>query len=223
MTKILAVQNAPGEHLGFFAQVLDTEGIRYEYARSYKGGSIPNPNNFTSLIILGGPMGVYEAQRYPFLTEEIEVIRTAIRDKIPVLGICLGAQLMASALGGKVYRGSKKEVGWGPITLTGEGKKDVVLGNFEAEFPAFHWHGDTFTLPPGSVHLASSEMYWNQAFKLGSSYALQFHLEVTKEMVGEWVLDLDENKAEEITAKTDEHVLDLNKKAEIFLRKWLRL
>jgi GMP synthase (glutamine-hydrolysing) len=220
--KILAIQNAPGEHLGFFADILEEQGISFEYSKPYKD-DIPPINSYTKLIILGGPMGVYEAERYPFLKREVEYIRAAIKRRMPVLGVCLGAQLMAHALGGRVYPGDEEEKGWYPIKLSEDGKKDEILRNFDSEFQVFHWHGDTFTLPFEAVHLASSQLYKNQAFRFGNSYALQFHLEVTEAMVGEWVLDLGEKEAEEILKPTKKCIAELNDRAENFLKSWLSL
>ncbi len=218
--KILAIQNAPGEHLGYFEHILEEQGIPYQYTTP---AGFPSIKGFSQLIVLGGPMGVYEEDKYPFITEETRYIRRAISLGVPVLGICLGAQLMARALGGRVFPGGAKELGWLPVRLTEEGKKDDVTGGLPSEFVAFHWHGDTFTLPNKVRHLAASDMYENQAFRYGSSYALQFHLEITEEMVRDWVKDLDEGRGDEIVRNTEGNIDALNDMAEKFLSSWLGL
>ncbi len=218
--KILAIQNAPGEHLGYFEHVLEDLGLIYEYAYPPR---FPALRGFSRLIVLGGPMGVYEAGRYPFIQDETLYIRRAFSLGIPVLGICLGAQLMASSLGAEVFPGGKKELGWHSLRLTEEGEKDAVLGVLPREFNAFHWHGDTFTLPENTLHLASSRMYENQCFRYDTSYALQFHLEVTEEMIREWVCVLDAEDGEGILDHVEENTDALNDLAEKFLRAWLML
>jgi GMP synthase-like glutamine amidotransferase len=218
--KILAIQNAPGEHLGYFEHVLEDRGVKYEYAYPPR---FPALRGFSGLIVLGGPMGVYEADRYPFIQDESRYIGRAFSLGMPVLGICLGAQLMASVLGARVFPGGERELGWRPVTLTEEGVRDDAMGRLPREFAAFHWHGDTFTLPENARHLASSEMYENQAFRVGAGYGLQFHLEVTEEMIKEWVMELEEEQGREIVNHVEDNIDALNDMAEKFLVAWLRL
>ncbi|MCE2453800.1 MAG: type 1 glutamine amidotransferase [Nitrospinae bacterium] len=120
-----------------------------------------------AVVVLGGPMGVYEAEKYPWLADELRFLGGAIRAGVPVYGLCLGAQLMAAALDARVYPGEgKKEIGWFPVDLTPEAQGDPLLGDEEASFPVFQWHGDTFDIPEGAVHLASSARYPNQGARL---------------------------------------------------------
>ena len=144
------------------------------------------------MIVLGGPIGVYDAPEYPFLTQEIELIKQRIATKKPLLGICLGAQLIASALGAKNYRGNGgKELGWHPITVTEAGKNHPVKHLDKAHTNMFHWHGDTFDLPEGATLLASSENYTNQIYSYGRNVlGLQCHSEVTVELLQEWFVML---------------------------------
>jgi GMP synthase-like glutamine amidotransferase len=137
---------------------------------------------------MGGPMGVYEVDRHPFLRQEIKAIRRFIDAGKPVLGVCLGAQLTAAALGADVYPNKKKEIGWYPIDLTPEGKKDPLFADFNKRETVFQWHGDTFDLPPGAVPLAESPLCRNQAFRWGDKvYGLQFHIEVSIAMIRDWL------------------------------------
>jgi GMP synthase (glutamine-hydrolysing) len=133
---------------------------------------------------MGGPMGVYEHDRYAFIREEIRLIEDTLQKNKPILGICLGSQLLASALGATVRRGKKMEIGWHAVMLTAFGNADRLLAGPGTSFVAFHWHGDIFSLPHGAAHLASSAATEYQAFRYGNSaYGLLFHLEVTKRII----------------------------------------
>lgn len=139
------------------------------------------------VIVLGGPIGVYEQDKYPFLMDEIRALQERLAQRRPTLGICLGAQLMAAALGASVHPGGQKELGWEPITLTAAGM-DSCLRVLESQ-PVLHWHGDTFDIPPGAERLASTRMYENQAFSLGSNVlALQFHPELDPDRFEQWLI-----------------------------------
>ncbi|HXI09708.1 MAG TPA: gamma-glutamyl-gamma-aminobutyrate hydrolase family protein, partial [Thermodesulfobacteriota bacterium] len=127
-------------------------------------------------------------KEYPFIKDEIRLIESAMKTNTPALGVCLGAQLMAAAAGARVYKGKTKEIGWYGATLTEEGMDDRLFMGLSDEFTVFQWHGDTFDLPRGSVLLASSELFPNQAVRIGSrAYAVQFHIEVTEKMISEWI------------------------------------
>jgi GMP synthase (glutamine-hydrolysing) len=138
------------------------------------------------LIVLGGPIGVYESEAYPFLLNEISLLERRLAQDQPTLGICLGSQLMARALGARVFSGPTKEIGWGPITLTAAGGNSC-LRHLSADASVLHWHGDTFDLPDGATRLAATAHYENQAFAWGAhGLALQFHLEVEPRWLEEW-------------------------------------
>ncbi|MEO2082732.1 MAG: GMP synthase [Desulfurobacteriaceae bacterium] len=180
--KLAAVRNVEFEDLGSFREAFERRGISVFDFRAYEG-EFPSPEEFDVLVVLGGPMGVYEEENYPFLKEEKELISSFISSGKKVLGICLGAQLIAEVLGGKVYRGEwGKEIGWSSIYP----QYDLEF-LYRDEIEAFHWHGDTFDLPKGAVRLASSVKYKNQAFRFGKVLALQFHLEVTREGIEKWI------------------------------------
>ena len=148
--------------------------------RLFDGERLPSITDFDLLVIMGGPMNVYEEDEYSFLKEEKSYIRNAIFESKLVLGICLGAQLIADVLGAKVYKNRYDEIGWFPVTLTEESGESPVFRTLPTNFIAFHWHGDTFDIPEGARLLAKSEGCINQAFEYkGHVFGLQFHLEST--------------------------------------------
>lgn len=150
----------------------------------YKDEKLPSLHTFDWLVVMGGPMSVGDTERYGWLAEEKSFIRDAIRARKIVIGVCLGAQLIADALGGRVYPNREKEIGFFPVRLTGQGKASPVFSALPEVFNAFHWHGDTFDLPDGCLLAASSEACANQAFEYdGHVFGLQFHLEATQESV----------------------------------------
>src|SRR5262252_5432652 len=179
------------EDLGSLAAVLEARGwsIRLLNARATPdlAAAAGDP---ALLVVLGGPMGVYEADRHPFLLEEIEIARSRLQRDRPTLGICLGSQIMAAALGARVHPASAPEIGWHPIELEHAGAADPVASRIAAEdATVLHWHGDTFDLPAGAVPLARSRLTERQGFRWGrNGYALQFHPEVLPERIGEWTL-----------------------------------
>ncbi|MCY0858829.1 MAG: type 1 glutamine amidotransferase [Sulfolobaceae archaeon] len=208
--KFLAVYNHPVETLGRLKRHLSD--VKEVHAEELKGNE-----EFDSLIIMGGPMGVYESDRYPFLKTEMELVRRAYKENKRVLGICLGSQIIAEALGGKVVKGQfGSELGISRVKLVGELRE--YLG--KDEITVFQWHGDTFSLPPNARLLAYSEKYF-QAFRINRILALQFHVEVDSEMVKNWlrVYGGDERLAEEV--KDNEKELKNN--LDSILKYWLSL
>ncbi len=192
--EVLIIKNSENEGPGSIEEYLTSRSIKFQLVDAGHGQAIPPVARFAALIILGGTMGVYEMDRYPHLKRVASVINDAIELGIPVLGICLGAQLIANVLGNKVYKGPKKEIGWRKISPTPFAHEDKVFSSILEPFGdtvVFQYHNDTFDLPHGAVRLASSRMYQNQAFRYGSNcYALQFHLEVTPSMIHHWCSDM---------------------------------
>jgi GMP synthase (glutamine-hydrolysing) len=186
----LAIRHVLFEDLGCLADVLVDAGyaIRYIEATASNLAAI-DPIGPDLVIVLGGPIGVYQEQEYPFLTAELQFMQQRLTRNRPTLGICLGAQLIARALGAQVYAGSDKEIGWAPVALTDAGRASALAPLEKIPLPVLHWHGDTFTLPPGAVNLASTPAYQHQAFSVGANIlGLQFHLEVQPEMVEAWLV-----------------------------------
>jgi len=185
MRKVLVIQHVPHEGLGIINSAL--RGFEVDILRVYRDRMVRSLDGYSALVVLGGPMGVYEEDKYQFLTGEIKLIEGAIKKDIPTLGVCLGSQLIARAAGARVYKGKEKEIGWYGISLTPEGARDPLLLGMPSAFEVFQWHGDTFDIPSGGVALASSALFPNQALKVGSAYGFQFHLEVTEDMVNDWI------------------------------------
>ncbi len=187
--KALVIQHAATEGPGTIAPALRRFGLETHYVRIFKDERVPREvEGYHALIVLGGPMGVYEEAKYPFITDELNLVEKTLKAGLPFLGICLGAQVLAAAAGARVYRGRKKEIGWYPVRLTTEGQGDKLFLGLPEELNVFHWHGDTFDVPPGASNLASSELYTNQLLRVGkNAYGIQFHLEVTGVMISEWI------------------------------------
>ena len=187
MKKATCFQHIDCEGPGTLLNVFQSQNIEVEILKIYQGDTLPeNPGD--ALVVLGGPMGVYEEKEYPWMTQELKMIREFLKKGRPVLGICQGSQMLAYAAGGGVFRGPGPEVGWYPIQLTPEGQSDPLFQGIPTEVNAFHWHGDTFTLPVNSARLAGSQAYLNQIFKVGqNAYGFQCHLEVTEAMVKSWM------------------------------------
>ncbi|HET7874280.1 MAG TPA: type 1 glutamine amidotransferase [Methylomirabilota bacterium] len=230
---ILVLQHHAIETPGVFAEVLAARGWSLRTVRPDRGEPLPDdPGEFAGLLVMGGPMGVYEDGRYPWLRDEDRLLRAAIGRGCPALGICLGSQLIAKAAGARVAPGPVKEIGWYPLDLTAAGRADALLGGFPPTFEAFEWHGDAFDLPPDAVGLASSALYPHQAFRLGrSAYGLLFHLEVTAAMVGEMTrtftseLDAlgDPGRPQAVLDNLERRVKPLNDLARRLFEGWLGL
>lgn len=185
---ILALYHAEAETVGLIGNVLKKRGRTLQEIHLFRGESVPAfREGIEALIVMGGPMNVDETHLHPFLAPEIKLIEAAIRAEVPVLGICLGSQLIAKALGTRVYPNKFREVGWHPLEWTEAAQSDPVLSNAPNPLTVLHWHGDTFDLPQGAVHLARTGKCENQAYRWGKNvYALQFHLEATPDMAREW-------------------------------------
>jgi GMP synthase (glutamine-hydrolysing) len=207
------------------------EDIAYKIIELGSGELIPPLENFDTIVVLGGPMGIYDMDKYPQLMIQSRIIREAINRDMKVIGICLGSQMIAHCLGSEVYPGPEKEIGWHHVELTGEGLKDPLMrklaihpriGDFWRRFKVFQWHGDTFDLPPNALLLASSNLYKNQAFRYGDKvYGFQFHIEVTTDMLLEWFKDMHDIRQliEETEKIYDEYVGRAMNFYKVFFRK----
>ena len=189
MRRLLVFQHVPHEILGTLDPLLRDAGFRIRYVNFGRDPDAePDLDGYHGLIVLGGPMNCDQVSRHRHLATEISVIQQAVRDGKPVLGICLGAQLLARALGGHVTKHHTREIGWYDVEPTEEGRRDPLFRHFGPTERIFQWHGDTFSIPEKAVHLASSAACSHQAFRYGDNvYGLQFHLEVDAPMIQRWL------------------------------------
>ena len=185
MKRIHCIEHVPFETPGRIADWVVERGHAFASTRVYAGDPYPGLDSFDALVVMGGPMGVHEADVFPWLVDERRLVGESVAAGKHVLGICLGAQLLASTLAARVYRNRFKEIGWFPIHATEAG---VAEWNLPKKLLAFHWHGDAFDLPSGAVHLAKSDACECQMFAVGTRLlGLQFHPEITREGVAELV------------------------------------
>ena len=183
---IYAIQHLAFEDLGALEDTFYQLGFRVRYVEAGVDDLRKALEHEGLTVILGGPIGVYETADYPFLTQEIELLKQRLARNLPTLGICLGAQLIAHALGAKVYAGAQKEIGWSSLEIKPVAQNPLVTLQ---DTPVLHWHGDTFDLPEQAELLASSDLYPHQAFKLGNNIlALQFHIEVAADAMEKWLI-----------------------------------
>lgn len=189
MRNIMIFQHVGHEPLGTLNPMLKAAGFRIRYVNFGREPSAnPSLDGYNGLIVLGGPMGVYEAEQHPHLKTEMKLIEEAIRRGLPVLGICLGAQLIAAVLGAHVRKAAQWELGWYPLHVTEEGKKDPLFRSYNKKDHVFQIHQDTFDVPKTAVHLGWSDLCEGQAFRFGQKvYGLQFHLEADQPMIQRWM------------------------------------
>lgn len=189
MRRILVFQHVAHEILGTLNPLLKSAGFRIRYVNFGRDpDALPSLDGYQGLVVLGGPQNVDQIERFPHLRTEMDLIQNALDRDIPILGICLGAQLIARALGAPVGPAVEKEIGWYDVSVSEPGRADPLLSSFGETERIFQWHGDTFDIPRGAHHLASSDLCPNQAFRYGEKvYALQFHLEVDAPMIERWL------------------------------------
>lgn len=222
--RVLIAKNIHNEGPGTIEDYLHESGCAYRVIDLQRGDLIPETDAFSHLILMGGPMAVYEMHEHPFLRHEAILIERAIKAGRSVLGVCLGAQMLAHVLGAKVYPGPQKETGWYEVAVTEDGVKDRAMSGLlldgRRSALVFQWHGDTFDMPRSAVRLASSDLYPNQAFRYSDNvYALQFHIEVTPNIVKEWFKG--EKDAGRIVAESERVFAPYHERAREFYREFL--
>ena len=220
--KAIVLMHVESEGPGTLGTFLQNHGVEIETRKLYAKDPVPTEiSGLDAVISMGGPMNVYEEDEYPFLKDETDFLRQAIDAGIPVMGVCLGAQMIAKACGKKVYRAPEEEVGWCQISLSEKARDDDLFKDLPSPLTVFQWHGDTFDVPDGGVLLATSEVCKNQAFRYKNAYGLQFHVEVTGDMLEEWFEDSD--RKEEILEKYKVLRAELDGNAEKIYRGFLKL
>lgn len=197
--RLLVVKHVEQEGPGYIAELFAADGWEIQITDLSCGAVLPHDlDDIGGIVIMGGPMNVYEEEAHPFLKDEESFVRRALIDEVPVLGICLGAQLLAKTCGARITRSLKREIGWFTVTKTQEGLKDPLFRGNPQRMTVFQWHEDTFDVPDDGVLLATGRVCRNQAFRVGpNAYGIQFHIEVTPEMVEAWMRDekgIDVNK-----------------------------
>jgi GMP synthase (glutamine-hydrolysing) len=226
----VALRHVAFEDLGLLAPIMDRHGWDVSFCEAAVDDLTHRSiRNADLLIVLGGPIGVYEVDAYPFLTEEVGLLEYRLARDLPTLGICLGSQLMADALGSRVFKGGVKEIGWGAVELTEPGASSCLGALSEKDAVVLHWHGDSFDLPGGATRLASNQNYENQAFAYGANaLALQFHLEADPRQLEAWYvghaaeLSVAGISVKQLRAETLKHGPGLAPRAERIFGNWLK-
>jgi len=225
---VWVLQHTSCETLGSIEAALKSRQIGFGYVRTHAAEPVPaEMAGHAGLIVMGGPMGVYEQVEYPFLRDEMRLIESALAIGAPILGICLGSQLLAAALGAEVKKGEKKELGWHPVSLSPAAAQDRLFAGVRPEFSPFHWHGDVFALPAQAVSLAASQHTLCQAFRYGkNAYGILFHLEVTREQTAQMLSDFAEElrdaggDAAEIAEQTQRQLPDVQEIGREVFGRW---
>ncbi len=206
--RMQVLQHVPFEDAANIGVWAEQNGYEISVTKLYETTNFPDIGGVDWLVIMGGPMNIYEDDQYRWLIAEKTYIKQAIEAGKRVLGICLGAQLIADVLGGKVTANREKEIGWFPCQLIETGREDSLLSRLPDEFMAFHWHGDTFSIPPGAVHLARSEVCENQAFQYGDRVlGLQFHLDYSVESIAKMINNCQEELVGSPYIQSDQAIL----------------
>lgn len=185
MKPVAIFRHSPTEGPGYFATYLDSLDLRWQLVALDRGDAVPSrTEDFSGLVFMGGPMSVNDD--LPWIAPALELIRKAVAADVPVLGHCLGGQLMSKALGGSVGRNPIKEIGWGEIDVTDNAEARAWFGPDLKRFESFHWHGETFTIPPGAVRIMGNRNCENQGFVLGKNLGMQCHVEMTEHLIDSW-------------------------------------
>jgi len=227
--RIHYIRHISFEKVGIIEEWANQRNYSLTETKTYKGDLLPSVDDFDALIIMGGPQSAAELEKYPYLRYELELIKSTIEANKPLLGICLGAQLISRALGAKVSKSAEKEIGVFPIELTEEGSNSKAFSGFKHKFPAIHWHSDTFDIAKGARLLASSKGCKNQAFSYGKNvHGVQFHLEMTKpilkDLIAHFPEDLKPSKYTQSIEKMLEHDIEgINKQLFLLLDNIMKL
>ncbi len=187
MKRVLALLNIEDDPIGYVGEILEEHGISYDIVNAAQE-LIPDLASYAALVVFGGPQNANEDDKYPYLTKEKVVLRKAVEQELPLLGICLGGQLLATALGGIVKKHTLTEIGFSEVQCTVDGRNDPLYAGLSGRQMVYQWHEDTFAIPSGAVRLATSEKTANQAFRYGrNAYGIQYHIELSPIMLDTWL------------------------------------
>ena len=229
--RVLALQHADPEHPGLIADAVHKAGGTLETVRGDLGQAVPSSlEGYSGLIIMGGPQSVYEEDTFPYLRDEKRLARQAIDNNIPLIGVCLGSQIIADVLGAEVHPSGGVEIGWKDVTRSAEVADDPVLSPLPQTFTPLHWHGDVYDLPDGATSIGSSEMTPVQGFTYGeTTYALLFHLEMTEQQITEMATLFPDDvrrgglQPETLLSETPAHAAALKPIATEIFTRWAKL
>lgn len=229
MPKVHILQHAAHEGPGYVETLLQERGIDYAVAHLYRHDPLPDARDIRGLILMGGPMSVNDEAEYPWLRDELALIRDTVAAGIPTLGHCLGGQLISKALGGTIGPNPQPEIGWFPVYRQYSAIADHWLGDLPPSFEVFHWHGETFSLPPGATHLLYNETCANQGFAIEKHVlGFQCHPEMTETLVITWSADIGETAEKpsvqsrrDMRENLSARVHQLNIRARTIYRHWI--
>jgi len=233
MKRVLAVLNIGDDPTGYVGTILAEHNIMCDVINATVE-PIPDPTRYDALIVFGGPQNANEEEKYPYFVQEMNVLHRAVEQEVPILGICLGGQLLARVLGGTVERHTLTEIGFSEVQETDEGRRDPLYAGLAEQQLVYQWHEDTFTIPPGAVRLATSEKTTNQAFRYGrATYGLQYHIELTPEMLDTWLHEpslkeeiigaLGETEYERIIQERPQYFTDYHRNTRRMFENFLRI
>lgn len=229
MKKVLIFRHVPHEGPGYCADFLDRKGIAHRLVRVDRDDPVPQSlDGISGLVFMGGPMSVNDP--LPWIPKLIALIQRAVAADVPVLGHCLGGQLLAKALGAPVTRNPAKEIGWFPVRAVGGSLADAWLDGLPREFMAYHWHGESFAIPDGATNILASDLCPNQAFVRGKHLGLQFHVEMTPEMIADWTEETEDRlkpsatvqSAAEMRRDAERRTEELHRVADILYERWIQ-
>lgn len=231
MARVVVIQNFQVESPELIAVVLSEQGVEVELIKTYEGQPVPdNLDAHAGLVVMGGPMGVNDLAQHPFITKVLGLINNALEQNKPVLGICLGSQLLAHVLGSPITNGAQKEIGWHPVTLSAQGQADALFTGCPQSFTPLHWHSDVYNLPAGATLLASTQMTPCQAFRFGNNaYGVLFHMEITPGVLAGWANEFASEMAEvgltesDLLAGGDTHLPTLEPIGRGVFERWAKM
>jgi GMP synthase-like glutamine amidotransferase len=233
MRPVAIFRHLATEGPGYFATYLERHDVPWQLVKIDAGDAVPSdPRAYSGICFMGGPMSVNDD--LPWVRDELALIRRAVDADVPVIGHCLGGQLMAKALGGVVTRNRVKEIGWGEVQVVESDAARRWFGESPWTFPAFHWHGETFSIPPHAIRILSSAHCENQAFVLGKHFGMQCHVEMTPQLVSDWCRDWNKEVAalaarvpsvqtpDEMMVGLDARIAALHRMADVIYAEWIR-